>query len=82
MQAAAPTLTADSAGEPSTACVEEPCRPCTAESAGPSRVDEQTQQGPALHAEPAGGAGTSQDDSAEVSQVDVSLSRLIFKHDH
>ena len=46
---------ADSAGEPSTALVEEPCQPGTAKSVGLSRVDEPTRQGPASHVEPAGG---------------------------
>ena len=61
------------------------CRPGTdgtAESTSPSRVDEPTRQGPASHAEPEGDAGTSQDDSAEVSQADrLPTSRMKGAHD-
>ena len=38
--------------------------------------------GTSIACEPSGFAGTSQDDSAEVSKTDVSLPPLTFKHDH
>ena len=82
-ETADPARTADLAGEPESTRGEQPYRPSTAESAGPSRMDGPSRLQPAARADPAGVtvADPSQDQSA-VGPHTVSMPRLMSENDH